>query len=544
MIFLWIILILLLIFVVMLGVAIVRTLRMTPTAAATAVFPDSDLERAQTYAQALSGLIQCDTVSSANETSRRKYSAFHKLLREQFPTVHKAATRTVLNGNLLLKIPGQDGGIGAPILLMSHHDVVPADGVWKYPPFSGEIAEGSVWGRGTVDTKSSLFCILQAAEELLQNGWTPECDVYIASSCTEEWSGEGAASTVSYLKEKGVHFGLILDEGGMIVDSSITGAKGRYAMIGIAEKGYLDVEFTAHSPSGHTGIPNKQSSLLQLSQFICKANKHSLFHAHFSPVLREMLKRMAPNMKKFSHRLLLGNLWLFEPMLSIILPRISPFAGAMMRTTVSFTTVEGSVSHNLLSHTSHAYANIRCMPQEGNEEVCKVLGELAQKSGLEMNVLKSTPACVQASFNSDEFYLVEQTIAKVFPNYGVCPCMITNSTDARFYEYEGIADTVLRFAPLEVNHQQYTSIHSIDENISIMALPCAVNFYRQLLTDYCSKHGKPELAPPKPTRKSTGRKKPATTSNTDATVSESAFEASTPPSSSVETSEQVPTKDE
>ena len=71
---------------------------------------------------------------------------------------------------------------------------------------SGEVIteDGNVWGRGTVDTKASLFCMLQAVEELIKDGFEPECDVYIASSCTEEWSGDGAPATVQYLKDNGV----------------------------------------------------------------------------------------------------------------------------------------------------------------------------------------------------------------------------------------------------------------------------------------------------------------------------------------------------
>lgn len=140
---------------------------------------------------------------------------------------------------------------------MSHHDVVPAEGEWKYPPFSGEIAEGSVWGRGTVDTKGSLFCFMQAVEELLAEGWKPECDVYLASSCTEEWGGDGAPAIAAWLKEQGVHLGLLLDEGGMIMDSPMAGVKGRYAMVGVVEKGYADVKFTANSAGGHASAPGR-----------------------------------------------------------------------------------------------------------------------------------------------------------------------------------------------------------------------------------------------------------------------------------------------
>ncbi len=508
MIVLWILLALVLALLVLLGICAVRAFQLKPTSAATAPFPDSDLERAQTYAATLSKLIQCETVSTKDETSRRKYSAFHKLLREEFPLVHKAATRTVLNGSLLYKIPGRDGGAGAPILLMSHHDVVPAGGEWKHEPFSGQIAEGSVWGRGTVDTKGSLFCFLQAVEELLAQGWTPECDVYLASSCTEEWSGDGAPATAAYLKEKGVHLGMLLDEGGMILDSPMAGVKGRYAMVGVVEKGYADVKITARAPGGHASVPGPDTALVQLAKFICKTDKHSPFQAKFSPTLREMFQRMAPNMS-FGMKLLLGNLWLFEPLLCFLLPRVNPLAGAMMRTTCAFTMAEGSPARNVLPQEAWVTANMRCMPHQGTDESIEVLRQAAKKCGLDLEVLKADPACAEVSYQSEPFRLLEETMDKIYPGYGVAPYIMTGGTDARFYLYEGVVDHALRFAPLEINKQQYASIHAADENISIMALPPAVDFYQELLKTYCARNGKPDEAPQPPAKKPAARKKPA-----------------------------------
>lgn len=515
MIALWIVLILILILLILLGVAAARALQMKPTSAATAQFPDSDLERAQRYAEALSALVQCETVSEKDQASRRKFQAFHKLLREQFPLVHKAATRTVLNGSLIYKIPGLDGGAGAPILIMSHHDVVPAQGEWKYPPFSGEIVEGSVWGRGTVDTKGSLFCFMQAVEELLAQGWKPECDVYLASSCTEEWGGDGAPAIAAWLKEQGVHLGLLLDEGGMIMDSPMAGVKGRYAMVGVVEKGYADVKFTANAAGGHASAPGPNTALVQLAKFICKTDRHSPFQARFSPTLREMFQRLAPNMS-FGMRMLLGNLWLFEPLLCFLLPRVNPLAGAMMRTTCAFTMAEGSPAYNVLPQQAWVTANMRCMPHQGTDESIEIIRAAAKKCGLDTEVLKADPACAEVDFKGDAFRLLEETMGKIYPGYGVAPYIMTGGTDARFYMYEGVVENALRFAPLEINKQQYASIHAANENLSILALPPAVDFYQELLRCYCARNGKPELAPEKPARKAPARKKAAPKAKTEA----------------------------
>ena len=520
---LWGLCALVLLVLALIAVAAVRAARMKPTGAVKAQFPEADMARAQKYAEGLADLVRCETVSFRGQTDRRKFAAFHKVLRRTFPKLHRTAEIIELDGSLLYKITGTAPGQKPPILLMSHQDVVAAEGEWPHEPFSGDIADGAVWGRGTVDTKGSLFCIMQSVEELLASGWKPECDVYIASSCTEEWSGDGAPATAAWLKEHGVHLGLLLDEGGMIMDSPMAGVKGRYAMVGVVEKGYADVKFTANSAGGHASAPGPNTALVQLAKFICKTDRHSPFQARFSPTLREMFQRLAPNMS-FGMRMLLGNLWLFEPLLCFLLPRVNPLAGAMMRTTCAFTMAEGSPAYNVLPQQAWVTANMRCMPHQGTDESIEIIRAAAQKCGLDTEVLKADPACAEVDFNGDAFRLLEETMGKIYPGYGVAPYIMTGGTDARFYMYEGVVENALRFAPLEINKQQYASIHAANENLSILALPPAVDFYQELLRSYCARNGKPELAPEKPARKAPARKKaaPKAKAEAEAPVTETA----------------------
>lgn len=481
--------------------AAVRAARMKPTGAVTAQFPEADMARAQSYAEGLAALVRCETVSFRGQTDRRKFAAFHKVLRRTFPRLHRTAEIMEFDGSLLYKIAGVAPGQKPPILLMSHQDVVAAEGEWPHEPFSGDIADGAVWGRGTVDTKGSLYCIMQSVEELLASGWKPECDVYIASSCTEEWSGDGAPATAAWLKEHGVRLGLLLDEGGMIMEGPMAGVRGRYGMVGVVEKGYADVKLVAKDEGGHASAPGRNTALVRLAKLMCRVEKHDPFRARFSPTLREMFRRMAPNMK-FGMRLVLGNLWLFEPLLCLVLPRVNRLAGAMMRTTCAFTTARGSDGLNVLPQEAYVTANMRCIPHQPTDESIALLARLAKKYGVEAEVIYKDAVPPVADYSAAPFKLLEETMARVYPGYDVCPYIMTGGTDARFYK--DVTDNALRFAPLEINHQQHTSIHAAAENLSVLALPPAVDFYKQLLESYCV------IDPSAPlTKRRSGAKKPA-----------------------------------
>ena len=217
------------ILVLLVAVAAVRT-AMIPVKVTDYRLSD-DTARVDVYAEKLSKMVQKETISDRADPTVEKFREFHTLLEELFPTVFAKCEKVEIDGNLLLKWKGKSDK--DPILLMSHMDVVEAGGEWKYPPFSGTIAEGKVWGRGAADTKCSLMAFLQAAEEMMAEDFTPACDVYLASSCTEEIGGTGAPKLAGWLKEHGVHLFMLCDEGGSIIQDPIGGVPGHFAAVDI-----------------------------------------------------------------------------------------------------------------------------------------------------------------------------------------------------------------------------------------------------------------------------------------------------------------------
>ena len=472
-----ILLAILLLLLVLIAVVLLRTVLLKPTSAKEAKVPLDNSERAAEYGKKLSVLVQKETVSSRFEPDRTKFLEFHKILEEMFPNLHRTCEKHVFNGSLLFKWSGK--GISEPILFMSHHDVVEATGDWEHEPFSGDIdEEGRIWGRGTVDTKASLFCLLTAAEELIAEGYVPACDVYLASSCTEEWSGEGAPSTVKYLKEQGIKLGLVLDEGGMILEEPVGGVKGTYGMVGVLEKGYGDVKFIARSNGGHASAPKKNSPLVRLGKFMSDVEKNYPFQHQFNSTITEMFTRMAPNMN-FGMKLVFANLWLFKPLLTKLLPMINSAAGAMIRTTIAFTTAKGSNGLNVLPQEAFVTANMRFSPHQDDKESIALITERAKKFGLETEVIYSDAPCPVVDYKAAPFKRLEEVAAEVYPGVGICPYVMTGGTDAKFYRE--ISDHCLRFAPLYINAQQYASIHGLNENIYQGVLPPGVDFYKKMI---------------------------------------------------------------
>ena len=359
--------------------------------------------------------------------------------------MHAQLEKTEIDGNLLFFWKGKSSE--KPLVLMSHQDVVPAEGEWTRPPFSGDIAEGKVWGRGASDTKCSVMAFFQAVEELLEEGFVPENDVYLSSSCTEEWAGDGCPKLVAELKRRGVRPYLVCDEGGGIISEPMGGIHGNFAMIGVFEKGKADVRFTARSDGGHASTPKKHSPIANLAAFVHDVETHRVFRRRLPKEVAAMFETLAPY-ASFPMKWIFSNLWLFRPVLLQVLPAISAQAGAMIRTTIAFTMQSGSAACNVMPQEATVSANMRFIPHQGMKESLEIISRRAKKHGLSMEVLSASDFTPSANLDGDAFRTLCRIVAETFPGCPASPYVMTGATDAR--------------------------------NIEISCLPGAVDFYRNL----------------------------------------------------------------
>ena len=472
---LWIFLAALGLLLLLLLIAVVRTLAM-PAKQSRYRPPVEDGESGRKLAEKLSAMVRCETESHTNQAEPNKFRAFHRVLEEQFPLVHQHLEKTDIDGNLLFYWKGESHK--DPILLMSHQDVVPAEGTWSHEPYAGDIADGKVWGRGAADTKASLMAFFEAVEALLAEGYTPAHDVYLASSCTEEWGGDGAPKIVAELKRRGVELFLVCDEGGGIISEPIGGIHGNFAMVGVFEKGKANVRFTARSAGGHASTPVKNTPAARVAAFIHSMETDSPFRKKLLPEVTAMFERLAPY-APFGLRLVFGNIWLFGPLLKIALPMISAQAGAMLQTTAAFTVLSGSEAYNVLPQEASVGVNMRFIPHQGEAESLALIKKRAEKFGLETEVLLSNDYSTPVDIHGEAFQQVERIVAETFPGLPVSPYVMTGATDAYFYQ--DICPSCIRFAPVVYGPEQMKGMHGIDENIEYNCLPGAVRFYQNLI---------------------------------------------------------------
>ncbi len=462
------------------AVALIRTLRIkaAPPASYT---PELSQQELDTAAQKLGDMVRIPTVSKHEHEDLTQFYVFHQELERLFPLLHEKLEKTELQGTLLYRWQGTDPG-KKPILLMGHQDVVPAtDEGWSVPAYSGAVVDDCLYGRGAMDCKSTMYMELQAVEELLTEGFTPKCDVYLEYSINEETGGKGAANAMEYLKNQGIQLALVMDEGGAVVDEAIPGMDRPCAVTGITEKGYMDVKITARGKGGHSSTPPRNTPAARLFAFATEIEKKRPFQKALLPEVEVMLRKMAPTLP-FALRLVMGNLWLFKPVLMALMPVVSPFGEALMATTCCFTQMEGSGAANVIPKEPYLIANLRTSVHQNCTESLAILKKYGKKYDLEFEVLLQRDASPVSNIHSREYAYVESLVAQHFPDACCAPYVIMGGTDCR--HFHALTENALRFAPVRATQAQNASCHAVDENVGLAALAEGVRFYKLLLKEY------------------------------------------------------------
>ena len=445
----------------------------------------------QAAAQRLGEAVRLRTVSSRDD-ARLNFDQFlqlHALLQQRFPKLHAALKREVVADlSLLYTWPGSNPAL-KPIMLLAHQDVVPiapgTEGDWAVPPFSGEVKDGFVWGRGSWDDKGNLMSQLEAVELLVASGFQPERTVYLAYGADEEVSGlRGAMQIAALLKQRGVQLDFVLDEGLLILDGILPGLSKPAALIGLAEKGYMSVALSVSATPGHSSMPPKHgTSAIAMMSTALKQLEDKQLPASIRGVGGEMFDTLAPEMSGFS-RVALSNLWLFGPVVQKQLEG-APSTNAMLRTTTALTIVNAGNKENVLPGRADATVNFRILPGDTQAQVLDhVKSELSSAVGEGKVAVTTQPGAQEASkvapTASSQYHVLNKTIREIFPGTLVAPGLMVAATDS--VHYGEICDHIFKFSPVRANAEDLKRFHGTNERLSTSNYAEAIRFYHRLLS--------------------------------------------------------------
>lgn len=465
--------------------------------------PEISIER-------FAGGLRIPTVGAVNydEVDFRTFDRFKEYLPEVYPEIYKVMdTLTVNKYGMVFRWKGKDS-TKAPILFLSHYDVVPVDNYdpidpdegdmvlrphdeenvvmqgtapgWEYPPFSGAVAEGNIYGRGSLDMKCKLFSVMEAADALIKEGFQPNQDVWFAFGQDEENGGmQGAVKIAQYFKEQNITFDAVYDEGGIIAAPGLGGINAPVALVGVAEKGFSTITIKVRGIGGHSSMPPARGSLVQAAEIITKLNAQQM-PLILIPPIESFLNNVGGHMS-FVSRMAIANKWLLK---GVLVRQMSKEAqtNALVRTTTAVTMASGSEAPNVMSALAEVTVNFRILPGNTVQEVLEHVREVCE--GYDVELINNDPR--EASNMSPEdsygFKMIKETVGKVYPEAIVTPYITIGGTDA--YKYEQVSKNVYRFLPIILNETEQRTIHNENEYISIENFGRMIAFYKEIMRNY------------------------------------------------------------
>ncbi len=432
----------------------------------------------------LSRAIRYETVSheDTTEINYGQFEEFVMFLEENYPNLHEKTEITRIGTySLLYKWKGNNPSL-KPALLLGHYDVVPvtenSEQFWDYPPFSGEVAEGFVWGRGSLDDKGGIMSILEAAEQLMEEDFRPSRTIYIALHHDEEIGGlRGAKQVSEYLEGKGVELEYLVDEGPPVVIEILENVTVPIALIGVAEKGSVNIELLYRQEGGHSSMPPRVTVISELSRAINRIEQNPM-KAHFEGLIVETFEPLIPFMS-FTQRLAFNNTWLFKPR---IVRKLSENAAtnAALRTTAAKTIFEAGFKENVLPVEGRVIINFRLHPNDSIEDVERYVRGVIRNPDIDVRIMeRARNASPVSNRQAPPYQMLKKTIQEQFKSALVSPSLFVAASDSR--HFHNLTTNVYRFRPIRATHDDRARVHGINERIGTDNYLEMIDFQKKLI---------------------------------------------------------------
>ena len=464
--------------ILFLAVILIRTAKFQPKAQPELSTEAVEFDHEKAIAS-LAELIKCKTISYS-DPALEDDAEFEKLIDKLpglYPNVFKACEFSQLPDRaLLFRWPGKTAE--EPAVLMAHYDVVPVNEEnWDKPAFDAIIEDGVMWGRGTLDTKGTFNGALFAADTLIAQGFVPEHDIYFAFSGGEEVNGKGAENIVNLFQKQGIVPGIVVDEGGAVVENVFPGVKTPCGLIGIAEKGMLNAQFRAVSAGGHASAPKPNMPVDLLANACVKVVGHP-FKMHLVGPVAEMFDTLGRH-STFLYRMIFANLWCFGWVLDLLGKSTGGDMDALLRTTVAFTQMEGSSARNVIPPEAKMVANMRLNPADTVESALEYLRKTVDNDRVEITALDAFDPSRISRTDCESWDRIAATVAETWPGCIVSPYLMVQCSDSRSWGV--ISDKVYRFCAMDLTAEERATIHGNNERVRLDGICKAVEFYIRLI---------------------------------------------------------------
>jgi len=440
-----------------------------------------DREKAVTNLQQL---IRCKTVSRYDKVAipedDKEFRKLLDLLPELYPNVFKTCEYTEFTERqILFRWKGQDSTLEPPVF-MAHFDVVPVDeSGWVKPAFDAIIEDGILWGRGSLDTKISFNGILSAADELISKGFVPKSDMYFAFSGQEEVNGPEADNMVTWFADKGITPKFVLDEGGAVASDVFPGVKEPCGLIGLAEKGMMNLVYTVESDGGHASAPKPHTPVGVLSTACAKMEAHPFMMKMSEPV--KMMFDTLGRYSTFTYRMIFSNLWLFSGVLDILGKKSGGTINSLFRTTVAFTQMEGSDAPNVIPPKASMVSNIRLNPGDTIESALSYIKNTINDDRVKITVFDAENPSKIADTNTEAWTIIKNAVSDTWQGCIVAPYLMVQCSDSRYYDR--ISDRVFKFSAFDITSELLETIHGHNERVKVSTVGNAVEFFTRIMME-------------------------------------------------------------
>jgi len=436
------------------------------------------------FVQRLADSIRIETVSHQDpaDFDREAFEAFLAFLREHYPATFRTLSIETVSGFSLLMIwPGTDAAL-EPVLFEGHYDVVPiepgTEDDWSFPPFSGAIADGSLWGRGSVDDKGAVIGLFETVESLLAEGFSPARTLYFSIGHDEEIGGhEGSGRIARLLEERGVRLAYMIGEGGGMMESHPLLPDRTIGMIALAEKTFVTLTLTARGEGGHSSVPPRDNALVKLARAVTAVHDHP-FPAKIVPPVDAMFRTLGQEVDGFTGWML-RNQGLSGGMLARQLAK-DRMNAAFVRTTTAVTIFDAGIKENVVPQTAEAKINFRLLPGTSMDEVVERVREIIDNPEIEIDAKQWGDNPPVARQDAEGYRRIEGAIRAAMPDVVVVPGIIVGTTDTR--HFAGLTRDLYRFHPtLWLDLGSEMGVHGTNERIPIAGLEKIPALYRELV---------------------------------------------------------------